>query len=148
MPPLSPSHSVEVRYCAIIAALARPADIRSLPLPALHLVMTLRMCSLIDRAGRDPLAELATRLHSVAAAKAAIDVAEAVTRCWPEPYLASRPCALKLTPDEATIAAMARAALAADRGAFTRAVTGFVRADRHERLFALTVEAVALLQAG
>jgi hypothetical protein len=146
MPPLPQSHPMEVRYCAIVASLARLADIRSLPLPALHLVMALRLCALMEQAGRNPVAELVTRFHSVTAAKAALGLAEAVSRCWPERYMVARPCALKMTPDEATLAAMARSALARDRAGFEQALHGFVRSDRHDVLFAATVEAVAALQ--
>ena len=45
------------------------------------------------------------------------------------------------------LAAMARSAAAGNRAEFGHALAGFVRSDRHEALFARTVEAVALLQA-
>ena len=148
MPPLPPSHPVAVRYCAIVASLARLSDIRSLPLPALHVVMTLRTCALFERVDREPLGELAARLHSVAAAKAVLDLADLVTRFWPERFVTARPCQLKMTADEATVAAMVRAVLNADRPAFGRTLDGFVRADRHARLHQAMVVAVALLQEG
>lgn len=146
MPRLLQSHPVEVRYCAIVASLARLGDIRSLPIPALHLVMAMRLCALMEQAGRDPVVELATRFHSVSAAKAALGLAEVVTRCWPERYMVARPCALKMTPDEATLAEMVRSALALDRIGFEQALHGFVRSDRRNVLYAATVEAAASLQ--
>jgi hypothetical protein len=51
------AHSVTPRYDEIIANLARVGDIRALSLPALHLVMTLRLCDLLERAERDPLTD-------------------------------------------------------------------------------------------
>ena len=51
-----------------------------------------------------------------------------------------------MSPDERTFAAMARTATAGDRDGFSRILDGFVRADRHERLFAATLDAVAALQ--
>jgi hypothetical protein len=121
-------------------------DIRALSLPALHLVMTLRLCDLLERAGRDPLTELATRFQSVAAARAALHFADTVERVWPSRYDPARPCSLGMTPDEATLAAVVRAALACDRAACTRALQGFVRADRHAALYDAAVHAVAMLQ--
>lgn len=141
-----PTHSDTQRYDAIVAGLARLGDIRSLALPALHVVMTLRLCALMERAGRDPLTELATRYHSVAAAKASLELADTISRCWPAPYQSARPCSMGMTPDEATLAAMVRAALGGDRQAFDAALSGFVRADRHEALFDATVQAVVLLE--
>jgi hypothetical protein len=139
------SRSVTERYDAIVAGLARLGDIRSLTLPALHVVRTMRLCGLMERAGRDPLTELATRYRSVAAAKASLALADRIARYWPAPYQAARPCSMGMTPDEATLAAMVRAGLGGDRRAFDAALMGFVRRDRHEDLFDATVQAVALL---
>lgn len=146
MPAPEPPRPVAERYEAIVAGLARLGDIRSLTLPALHVVMTMRLCALMERAGRDPLTELATRYHSVAAAKASLELADRIARCWPAPYQSARPCSMGMTPDETTLAAMVRAALGGDRRAFDAALTGFVRADRHETLFDATVQAVVLLE--
>ncbi len=146
MSSVEPARPVAERYDTIVASLSRLGDIRALSLPALHLIMTLRLCVLIEKVGRDPLSELATRFQSVAAARAALDLADQIARLWPSRYQPARPCSLGMTPDEATLAAMARAATDRDRGAFDHTLTGFVRADRHAALFDATVQAVALLQ--
>jgi hypothetical protein len=145
MPTFQSGRPVTERYDAIVDGLARLGDIRSLPLPAMHLVMTLRLCGLIEQAGRDPVSELATRFQSVTAAQAALDLAETISRCWPSRYCAARPCSLGMTPDEATLAAMVRATLDRDREAFDQTLNGFVRTNRHATLFDATVHAVALL---
>lgn len=134
-------------HAATIAALARPLDLRGLNLTALHLVMAIRLCALFERAQREPLAELAQRFRSFEAAEAVLDLIRVLAGSWPEPFVANRPCCLALSPDETTVAAMARHALAADRPAFSAELEGFVRADRHERLYAGTVRAGAMLQA-
>lgn len=136
------------RYAAIVAALARPADIRALPLTTLHTIMAMRLGALFERAGRDPIAELTQRLRSVTAAMAMLRLTEEVVRCWPDRFVVNRPCCLAMSPDERTLAAMSRAAASGDRDGFCRVLAGFVAADRHEALFAAAVEAVAALQTG
>lgn len=141
--PTQASHTAH----ATIAALARPQDIRGLSLTALHLVMAMRLCALFERAGRDPVPDLARRYHSVEAACAVHGLVRTVMQTWPEPFMVNRPCCLAMTPDETTLAAMTRAALAADHPAFAAALSGFVRPDRHEALHEATRHAVATLAA-
>lgn len=135
------------RFSATIAALARPADLRALSLPALQLVMAMRMCALFEAAGRDPILELTTRFRSVTAARSVLDLAESVRRCWPESFLVHRPCCLALSPDEHTLAAMIRTVGGRDSAAFHDTLQGLVRADRLEYLHDVTVRAVAALEA-
>jgi hypothetical protein len=130
-------------FAVAVRELARPADLRALGVPALHCVMGTRLYALLRLGGQDPVVELATRLGSVAAAAAICELAEAVGRFWPERYTAGRPCCLKMTPDEQTLAAMARHAIAGDRDGFRATLDGFVRSARHDALFELTVRAVA-----
>lgn len=137
------SETSSTRFAGTIAALEKPADVRALRLPVLHLVMSLRLCALFDRVAREPVGELSTRFGSVAAALAVLELARAVGRAWPEPYAAGRPCCLRMTPDETTLAALGRAALAGDRSAFSDSIAGFVRADRHDALFGAVVRAVS-----
>lgn len=140
-----PSSQIGQRFAATIAALSRPIDARALPLHALHLVMAMRLGALFEAAGRDPVSELTTRYRSVTKAVAVLRFTEEALRVWPAPFGVNRPCCLALTPDETTIAALARCARRGDRAAFGRAIDGLVRADRHERLYARCVEAVAVL---
>ena len=129
----------------IVAGLARPRDLRTLRAEAMHLVMAMRLCALFLVARRDPVAELATRFGSVPVACHVLDLSRAIAAFWPERYVASRPCCLRLSPDENTVAAMAGAVLDHDRAGFTRALDGFVRTDRHEALHVATIRAVAAL---
>jgi hypothetical protein len=55
----------------------------------------------------------------------------------------ARPCCHALTPDEHVFAQMAERAGRADRAGFSAVLDGLVRRERHERLFAVTQEAVA-----
>lgn len=130
---------------ATVAALARPHDIRGLSLTALHLVMAMRLCALFERAGRDPVPDLAQRYRSVEAACAVHGLVRTITQVWPEPFMVNRPCCLAMSPDETTLAAMTRSALAADRAGFGATLHGFVRADRHEALHEATRHAVVTL---
>ncbi|MEP7221665.1 MAG: hypothetical protein ABI673_03245 [Novosphingobium sp.] len=143
-----PSGSTDpgARFATAVAELANQRTLRSLPLPALHLVMAMRLCALFERADRDPLVELSTRLGNVSAAIAILAVVRSVVRCWPESYVAGRPCCLGMSPDEQTLAAMACTAQFGDRERFSATIEGFVRSDRHDQLFDRTVRAIASIQ--
>lgn len=146
--PAQPSSQCKASFAVTIAALARPADIRALPLHALHLVMAMRLCALFDAAGREPIGELTQRFRSVGTALAVLSLNREIARIWPERFMVSRPCCTAMTPDERTLAALVRAAATGNREAFKQTLDGFVRADRHERLFADLVRAVAAVQPG
>ncbi len=136
---------LDQRFAATIAALARPVDARALPLPALHLVMAMRLGALFEAAGRDPVSELTTRYRSVTKAVAVLKFTEETVRVWPAPFVVNRPCCLGLTPDEATVAMLARKARRGDREGFSRAIDDLIRSDRHARLYESCVEVVAML---
>lgn len=129
----------------IIAALARLHDVRALSLAAVQTVMAVRLSAVAAAAGLDPVPELARRHRAFEVAFALQDLSHAIARAWPEPFGVNRPCCMRLSPDEVTLAAMVRAAAAADNAAFGRAVDGFVRTDRHPALWDACVRAVALL---
>ena len=130
---------------AQVRALASPPDLRHQPLVVLHLVMATRLIALCDRAGRDPVCELALRVRSCAAATALVGLSAALVRAWPDALVTGRPCCMAMTPDEATLAGMARAGLAGDRAAFSRTIAGLIRPDRHEPLYDATVGALAAI---
>ena len=139
----------EQRFAATIAALARPADLRALPLPAMHLVMAMRLCALFELAGREPLVELTRRFASVTAAEQVLALTRMVGRSWPQAFVVSRPCCLRLSPDERTLANIARAAMAGDRAACARELDGFVRPAWHDPVYdqlAQTVSQLSQLQ--
>ena len=129
----------------VLGRLFRVGDIRRLSLAGLHLVMAMRLFALFERAGRDPLEELSQRFGSVSAAIAMVDLADQIVQCWPERYHASRPCCLAMTPDEWTVAHLCSAVEAGSRARFVAVLDGFVRRDRHDRLFDAAVRIVAAL---
>jgi hypothetical protein len=130
----------------IVHTMSRPLDVRALSLTGLHIVMAMRLCALFEQAGREPVPELARRFRSVEAALAMLGLVDTIATCWPEPVTVNRPCCMAMSPDEATVAAMARAATAGDSAAFGDALTGFVSAEHYEHLFEASVRAVAALQ--
>lgn len=131
-----------------ISRLAQQPDLRVQSFGAVHLVMTMRLRAIFERAERDPIAELSARLCSVPAAIAALELCDQVCTVWPESFALHRPCCVKLSPDEHTLAQMARCARGGDRAAFSAVLEGFVRTSRHDNLFDATVRALALLPAG
>ncbi|MFM6831803.1 MAG: hypothetical protein ACKOVA_15915 [Novosphingobium sp.] len=140
-----PSGNSGTRFSALVDSLARPQDVRGLTLTGLHMTMAMRLCAMFDAAARDPVPDLARRYHSIEAACAVHGLVQTIKRVWPEPFMVNRPCCLSMTPDEATLSALVRQALSADRAGFSDIVDGFVRADRHAALYEATVHAVALL---
>ena len=128
-----------------VARLAQQPDLRVQPRGAVHLIITMRLRSIFERAERDPIAELSARLCSVPAAIAALELCDQVCAVWPEPFAIHRPCCVKLSPDEHTLAQVAQCARGGDRAGFSAVLEGFVRSSRHDSLFDATVRALALL---
>ncbi len=145
MRPKPHSAQSEPRTQDVLGSLFRIGDVRRLSLAGLHLVMAMRLFALFERAGRDPLVELSQRFGSVSAALAMVDLADQIGQCWPERYQSSRPCCLSMTPDEWTVSQLCSAVEAGSRGRFVAALDGFVRRDRHDRLFDAAVRIVAAL---
>jgi hypothetical protein len=129
----------------VIERLAAPPLLGELSLLALRSVLAFRILALCSRAGREPVAELASRFRSVTVAKSFLEWADCVGRCWPERLSVHPPCCRGLSPDEKTLALLVDAAASGDREAFSRAIDGFVRPDRHEPLYAAAVDLAAAL---
>lgn len=120
---------------SIIAALAAPPRVERLGPVAGRFIHALRLIAVYDRAGRDPVPELANRLGSVDVAARALILAQAIAACWPENIAISRFCCRLLSHDEATIGAFVDAAADGDRKGFEAALDGLVRPERAHRLW-------------
>ncbi|MDP2131180.1 MAG: DNA-directed RNA polymerase subunit beta' [Erythrobacter sp.] len=118
-----------------IAALAAPPCMEALGSIANRFIHALRLIALHDRIGRDPVPELAARLHGVDVAAKALMLAQEIAANWPENIQISRFCCCLLSHDEATIGAFVDAAAMGDRVGFEAALTGLIRADRMHRLW-------------
>jgi hypothetical protein len=140
-----PASGSSTLFPAMLEKLARPHDVRGLTLNGLHMVMAMRLCALFEKAGRDPVPDLARRYRSIEAACAVHGLVQTIKHVWPEPFMVNRPCCHAMSPDEVTLAALVRTARSADRTGFAQEVDGFVRAERHAALYEPTVHAVALL---
>jgi hypothetical protein len=120
---------------ATIARLAQPSRLADQHPIAARFVYSLRLIAVHDRAGRDPVPELATRLGSVEIAAKALALGQAIKGTWPEDIHISRFCCGLMSHDEATIAAMITGAATRDRPMFEDATRGFIRPDRAHRLW-------------
>ena len=140
-----PADASAAKGAGLIERLAAPPLVGELSLLALQSVLALRVLALCSKAAREPIAELTRRFRSVTAAKSFLELADCIGRCWPERLMVHRPCCSGLSPDERTLALLVDAAGAGDREAFGRAIDGFVRHDRHEALYAATVDFAAVL---
>lgn len=110
---------------------------------AARYIHALRLIAIHARAGRDPTAELALRLGSMAVAVKALQLTDSLGACWPEPIQLRRFCCRALSHDEATIAALLEAAWRNRHDAFERQLAGLLRPERAERLWGDCVELVA-----
>jgi hypothetical protein len=118
-----------------IAALAAPPRIERLGPVAGRFIHALRLIALYERAGRDPVPELAVKLGGVEIAAKALMLAHTISAVWPENIHVSRFCCRLLSHDEATIGAFVDAASQGDRVGFEAAITGLIRQDRAPRLW-------------
>ena len=133
------------RFAPTIAALARPPVLQAQSAAAQELVQAFRLCALAARDRSDPLPALALRLGHCEAAYAVHDLVQAVVRVWPEPFVVGRACCQRLSPDEATLARLADAGQRRDRDAFSAAIAGLIRADRHEPMWDAFTHALILM---
>ena len=118
-----------------IAALAQPPRIERLGPIGGRFIHALRLIALYERAGRDPVPELAAKLGGVEIAAKALMLAQVISAVWPENIHVSRFCCRLLSHDEATIGAFVDAAANGDRVRFEAAVTGLIRESRAARLW-------------
>lgn len=138
--------SPAVARAVTIERLCRLPGIEDLSYLGYRTVSAIRLMAICGKAERDPLVELTRRFGSVTAAKAFLDFADLAGACWPERLAVMRPCCRIISHDEATLAAMADCAGRGDRTGFEAVLTGFVRPDRHERLFSSAAQAMAELR--
>lgn len=132
---------------SVLAALARLPALRELPPAAIRCIMAFRFLAACSSTGRDPVPDLILRLRNVEAAQAFLSFADHAGAVWPSRILVCRPCCYGLSIDEITIAQVLEAARHGDRDGFSRQLDGFVRLDRHARLFDRAVAAAIALQA-
>lgn len=126
-----------------IRRLRQPPSISGQHPVSARFIYSLRLVAIHRRAGRDPTAELATRLGSVAVAVKALQLIEGLCRAWPEPINLNRFCCQALSHDEATISVMVDAAWRNRPGEFTDQLAGLLRPDRIDRLWSDAIELVA-----
>ena len=130
-----PQHRPTTAARQTIAALAKPPRIESLGPIGGRFIHALRLIALYERAGRDPVPELAAKLGGAEVAAKALMMAQLISAVWPENIHVSRFCCRLLSHDEATIGAFIDAAARGDRTGFEAAVTGLVRESRAARLW-------------
>ncbi len=114
--------------------LAKPQDFLMLPLPALHVIMASRLCVICAKGDQDPTPALEQRFGSVLAAKRFRVLVMAIDQAWPEPFLISRPCCQKMTPDEAMVAELTVALGQANCAAYDLVARDMLSAETREQL--------------
>lgn len=119
----------------VITALAVSPRIEALGPIAGRFIHALRLITLHERVGRDPVPELALRLGGVEVAAKALILSHAIAASWPENIAVSSLCCRHMSHDEATIGAFIDAAVHRDRAGSEGALAGFVRPERMHRLW-------------
>lgn len=126
-----------------IAKLQEPRKVSELTVLEQRFVFSLRLIAVYRRAGRDPLAELTSRLGSVTVAVKAIQLVEAIAYAWPEPVQLRRCCCQTASHDELTMAAVVGAAARARRDLAEEELSGLLRPERIECVWGAALELVA-----
>ena len=98
-------HGGETRGAAgWIARLHVPATVNDLSPIAQRFIFSLRVVAVYRKAGREPLAELTSRLGSITVAVKSLQLVESMAHVWPEPVHVQRCCCQILSHHELTIA--------------------------------------------
>lgn len=98
-------HGGEIRGAADwIASLQVPAKVNDLSPIAQRFIFSLRVVAVYRKAGRDPLAELTSRLGSITVAVKSLQLVESMAHVWPERVQVRRCCCQMLSHDEHTMA--------------------------------------------
>lgn len=126
-----------------IERLKQPRAMETLHPVAARFIHALRLIAIHARAGRDPTAELALRLGSMAVAVKALQLVDSIGASWPEPLQLRRFCCRVLSHDEATIAALLEAAWHNRQEQFELQLDGLLGPARCQRLWADCVELIA-----
>ena len=127
----------------LIKDLSAPRRINALHPISARFIYSLRLIALHELAARDPIPELVVRLSSVAVATKTFALAQVISATWPESIQISRFCCSNLSYDEATIGALIDTAARCDRPGFEQAIEGFIRQERHHRLWDAVLGLVA-----
>jgi len=139
---MTQSRSITAASKAIIAQLAEPPRVASLNPIAARFIYSLRLIAVHERAKRDPVPELASRLGSIDIAAKSLALSQVICRSWPENIHVSRFCCGLLSHDEATIAAMIENTHRRDQAGFDDAISGLIRPERVHRLHEAVQELV------
>ncbi|MEP3421235.1 MAG: DNA-directed RNA polymerase subunit beta' [Erythrobacter sp.] len=129
------NHPATAQSKAVIAKLAEPRRIEGLHPIAARFIYSLRLIALHERARRDPVPELASRLGRVETAAKSLALGHAISATWPENIHVSRFCCGLLSHDEAAIGALVDSAVNRDRAGFEGVIEGLIRPDRTHRLW-------------
>jgi hypothetical protein len=119
-----------------------------LPSPApsqMRLLRSLRLWIACARQSRAPRPVLLPLLGP--GTGAFVQFMERIVAAWPDPFAAMPPCACRMTPDEALVLGLVRAAGAADRAGADRLLCEMLGSDERTRLWdAATGLAQALVE--
>lgn len=127
---------------SILKRLAAPALLSEIDPVAARFVHSLRLIALHERVRQDPVPELAARLGALDTAAKALELSHTIAAMWPENVHVSRFCCVRLTHDEATIAALVERAWSRDRTGFETEIAGLIRPERVNRLWEATLDLV------
>jgi hypothetical protein len=115
--------------------LFRIPPLATLPVREARVVRSLRLWTVLRRAGQCPLQAVADQLGSGRAAAHLHLMLAKVAACWPDPFAVAPLCCARLSHDETIFADMIRLGSAGDRPGFDRLLGEMIDADAREQLY-------------
>ena len=120
---------------ASLARLGELPDLRRQGLTAVQAVMAMRLCVLCSHAGEDPTRALTERFGSMLSANRFRLLMATIDAGWPDDFLVSRPCCMKMTSDEALVAALVDHAALMQRAGFDRLCAEMLNEELREQIW-------------
>lgn len=126
-----------------VTQLQKPIKISELSPLAQRLIFSLRLIAVYRKAGKDPFAELASRLGSLVVAAKSLQLVEALAHAWPDPVQVRRCCCQLVSHDEVTIARALQAVANRERANFDRQLVGLLPHEAQIDIWTAANELVA-----
>lgn len=120
---------------ASLARIDKLPDLRRQSLTAVHAVMAMRLCVLCCHAAEDPTTALAERFGSALSANRFRMLMATIDAGWPDNFLVSRPCCMKMTSDEALVAALVDHVALMQRASFDELCAEMLNEELREQIW-------------
>ena len=125
-----------------IAKLSEPNKVSEFPPLVQRFIFSLRLIAVYRKAGKDPFAELSSRLGSMTVASKALQLIEVIAHAWPEPVQVRRCCCQIASHDEVSIGQALLAVAERDRAVFDLTLSDILPSAARDAVWAPAKELV------